>query len=96
MNSCGNSCARLRPARIGATAQSIERSRATATPIERRIVVVGENISFDNLFATYEPPPGETVANLLSRGIVDRDGDPGPHFADAAQREASVRERYLR
>ena len=76
-------------------AQTIERSRATATPIEHLIVVVGENISFDNLFATYEAPAGETVSNLLSRGIVDRDGNPGPHFADAAQREASVRERYL-
>jgi phospholipase C len=79
----------------GLGAQAIERQRATATPIEHLIVVVGENISFDNLFATYEPPPGETVSNLLSRGIVDRDGNPGPHFADAAQREASVRERYL-
>lgn len=76
-----------------ADAQAAERSRAT-TPIEHLIVVVGENISFDNLFATYQPPPGETIANLLSRGIVDSDGNPGPHFADAAQREASVRERY--
>jgi phospholipase C len=79
----------------GSGAQTSEPSRAAATPIEHLIVVVGENISFDNLFATYEPPPGETIANLLSRGIVDRDGNPGPHFADAAQREASVRERYL-
>ncbi|MEO8564931.1 MAG: hypothetical protein ABI541_00995 [Betaproteobacteria bacterium] len=45
-------------------AQTIEPSRTTTTPIEHLIVVVGENISFDNLFATYEPPPGETVANL--------------------------------
>lgn len=78
----------------GAAAQTIDRPRTTATPIEHLIVVVGENISFDNLFATYEPPPGETVANLLSRGIVDRDGNPGPRFADAAQREASVRNHY--
>jgi len=69
-------------------------TRATATPIEHLIVVVGENISFDNLFATYEPPAGETVGNLLSRGIVDRDGKPGPRFADALQREASVLDRY--
>ncbi len=78
----------------GLGAQTEDRSRATTTPIEHLIVVVGENLTFDNLFATYEPPPGETVANLLSRGIVDRDGKPGPNFADAAQREASVRERY--
>jgi phospholipase C len=34
------------------------------------------------------------IGNLRSRGIVDKDGRPGPHFADAAQREASVRDRY--
>jgi acid phosphatase len=66
----------------------------TATPIEHLIVVVGENLTFDNLFATYEPPAGETISNLLSRGIVDRDGKPGPHFADAQQREAKVLDRY--
>lgn len=78
----------------GVAAQTVDRPHTTATPIEHLIVVVGENISFDNLFATYEPPPGETIANLLSRGIVDRDGNPGAHFADAAQREAVVRNRY--
>ena len=69
-------------------------SRTTVTPIEHLIVVVGENLSFDNLFATYEPSAGHTVANLLSREIVDKNGGPGPRFADAAQREATVRDRY--
>jgi phospholipase C len=68
--------------------------RATATPIEHLVVIVGENLTFDNVFATYEPPAGQSVGNLLSRGIVDRDGKPGPRFADAAQREANVRDRY--
>lgn len=68
--------------------------RATVTPIEHLIVVVGENLSFDNVFATYEPAAGHTVGNLLSRGIVNRDGSPGPRFADASQREASVHDRY--
>ena len=67
---------------------------STTTPIEHVIVIVGENVSFDNVFATYEPPPGQSVSNLLSRGIVDRDGNPGPRFALAIQREASVRDRY--
>jgi phospholipase C len=67
---------------------------ATETPIEHLIIVVGENISFDNLFATYEPARGSKVANLLSRGFVDREGRPGPRFAEAAQREASVRDRF--
>ena len=81
----------------GAQAESVESPiarRTTATPIEHLIVVVGENLSFDNLFATYQPAAGQTVGNLLSRGIVDKDGAPGPHFADAAQREANVRDRY--
>ena len=69
--------------------------RTTVTPIEHLIVVVGENLSFDNLFATYEPAAGQSVGNLLSRGIVNKDGGPGPHFAEATQREASVRDRYL-
>jgi acid phosphatase len=76
------------------TAHGAGETRATETPIEHLIVIVGENISFDNLFATYEPPPGNKVANLLSRGIVDREGKPGPRFADATQREANVRGRY--
>ena len=79
---------------LGGVACAADAPRGTETPIEHLIVVIGENISFDNLFATYEPPPGETVGNLLSRGIVDRDGKPGARFAAAAQRVASVRERY--
>ena len=68
--------------------------RATATPIEHLIVVVGENLSFDNIFATFEPAPGQSVANLLSKGIVKRDGSPGPNFALAAQRVADPHGRY--
>jgi phospholipase C len=79
---------------VGHGADATEPARAAETPIEHLIVVIGENISFDNLFATYEPPAGETVANLLSRGIVDREGKPGPRFDEAAQRQASVHERY--
>jgi len=67
---------------------------ATETPIEHLIVVVGENISFDCLFATYEPAPGNRVANLLSRDIIDKEGQPGPRFAEALQRRASVRDRF--
>ena len=33
-------------------------------------MVVGENVSFDALFGTYQPVAGESVANLLSKGIV--------------------------
>ena len=66
----------------------------TATPIEHLIVVVGENLSFDNLFATFRPAPGQSVANLLSKGIVNADGSPGPDVALAQQHEAAPRQRY--
>jgi len=48
------------------------------------IVVIGENISFDNLFATYQPTGGNRVRNLLSLGVVNRDGSPGLEFVKAA------------
>jgi phospholipase C len=66
----------------------------TATPIEHLIVVVGENLSFDNLFATFRPLAGETVANLLAKGIVAADGSPGPNVALAVQLQAEPRQRY--
>ncbi len=77
-------------AAAGAGAQSLPK-----TPIRHLIVVIGENMSFDNLFGTYEPPAGQSVANLLSKGIVTAEGSPGPHFDLAAQSTAAVRERYL-
>ena len=57
----------------------------TASPIQHVIVIVGENRTFDHLFATYVPPKGQTVGNLLSKGIVNADGTPGPNFSAAAQ-----------
>src|SRR5258708_32903373 len=58
----------------------------TATPIKHVIIIVGENRSFDHLFATYEPKKShERVLNLLSEGIVNEDGSPGPNFAKAHQ-----------
>jgi phospholipase C len=62
-----------------------EEKSDTATPIEHVIVIIGENRSFDHTFATYRPKHGEFVANLLSKGIVNADGTPGPHFSMAAQ-----------
>ncbi len=58
----------------------------TETPIKHVIIIVGENRSFDHLFATYEPvQKHERVLNLLSEGIVNADGTPGPNFAKAQQ-----------
>jgi phospholipase C len=66
------------------------RDTLTTTPIQHVIVIVGENRSFDHLFATYQPTNGQTVDNLLSKGIVNADGTPGPNYALAAQNNAQV------
>src|SRR5579871_4053358 len=61
----------------------------TTTPIRHVMVIIGENRSFDNIFATYVPPdPSQHVWNLLSRGIVSASGAPGPRFSLAAQQQA--------
>ena len=63
---------------------------ATTTPIKHVIVIIGENRTFDQIFATYEPVNnGETVLNLLSEGIVKPDGSPGPNYGKALQYQAS-------
>jgi phospholipase C len=61
----------------------------TATPVQHLIVLIGENRSFDNLFATYVSPSGETVKNLLSEEIINSDGTPGKNFSKAAQFQAT-------
>ena len=61
----------------------------TTTPIKHVIVIIGENRSFDHVFATYQPVAGQSVWNLLSEGIVNADGTPGPNFWKAAQSAAT-------
>ncbi len=58
------------------------------TAIEHVIVIVAENRTFDNLFATYRPKKGQAIFNLLSQGIVKENGQPGKNFHLAAQRLA--------
>jgi phospholipase C len=60
----------------------------TASPVKHVIVLIGENRTFDHLFATYEPNHGESVSNLLSQGIINEDGTPGPHFKHSQQFQA--------
>lgn len=60
------------------------------TPIKHLIVVVGENVTFDTLFATYKPAdPTQSINNLLAKGIVTAAGGPGAHYALAQQMQAS-------
>ena len=59
---------------------------ATKTPIKHVIIIIGENRTFDHVFATYQPvKPTEKVLNLLSEGIVKADGSPGPNYALSKQ-----------
>src|SRR5689334_9760511 len=70
------------------SAEAKEKSK-TATPIKHVIVLIGENRSFDHIFATYKPEKGESVKNLLSEKIINEDGTPGPRFSKAAQFQAT-------
>jgi len=65
------------------------RDSVTSTPIKHVIIIIGENRTFDNVFATYLPKPGETVWNLLSEGIVKPDGTPGPNYSKSRQSNGS-------
>ena len=60
----------------------------TTSPIKHVIIILGENRSFDHVFATYVPPKGQTVSNLLSKGIVNADGTRGPNYSLSAQYSA--------
>jgi phospholipase C len=66
----------------------------TTTPIKHVIVIIGENHSFDNVFATYQPPNHQKIWNLLSEGIVTKSGAPGPNFGKAAQLTATNTKTY--
>src|SRR5262249_13017152 len=58
----------------------------TASPIKHVIILIGENRGLDHTFGVYKPKgKGETISNLLSKGIVNLDGSPGPNFAQAQQ-----------
>ena len=59
-------------------------AQPTTSPIRHVIVLIGENRTFDNIYGTYQPTNG-TVANLLSKGIVNVDGSPGPHYSASTQ-----------
>jgi hypothetical protein len=74
------------PAKAGDDLDTSVDAIKTATPIKHVIIIVGENRSFDHLYATYVPKSkSEKVLNLLSEGIINADGTPGPNFAKAHQ-----------
>lgn len=71
-----------------AQASDKDGSSSTKTPIKHVIVIIGENRTFDHIFATYKPVHGEKIDNLLSKGIIEADGTPGPNFSLARQYSA--------
>jgi len=71
-----------------------DRSELTRTPIKHVILIIGENRTFDHVFATYTPPRGQFVSNLLSKGIVKADGTPGRNVALAKQWQATDTETF--
>src|SRR5580693_2146832 len=81
------------PAFGGLWNSGADRSGRTSTAIKHVIVIIGENRSFDHVFATYVPTRGHTVHNLLSEGIVELDANknaiPGPNFRKAHQLAAA-------
>jgi phospholipase C len=59
------------------------------TPISHVIVIIGENRSFDHVFATYVPKNGQFIWNLLSEGIINANGTPGFNFSRYQQSAAT-------
>jgi phospholipase C len=68
----------------------VDANKSTRTPIKHVIVLVGENRTFDHVFATYTPKNNQRIWNLLSRQIIDADGKPGPNYAEATQQSATT------
>jgi phospholipase C len=69
------------------------------SPIKHVIVIIGENRSFDHVFATYKPTTvngrPQEVLNLLSEGIVRLQGKavvPGPNWQRAVQKQVTAQE----
>ena len=44
----------------------------TTSPIKHVIVIIGENRTFDHIFATYMPKKGQTISNLLPKALLRR------------------------
>ena len=79
---------------VGALAQDHQSAPQTQTPIQHVIVIIGENRSFDHVYATYQSPSGDSVSNLLSKGIINADGSKGPNYSLTAQYSAIDRTQF--
>jgi phospholipase C len=58
----------------------------TESPIKHVIILIGENRGTDHTFGVYKPRgKHQTISNILSKGIVNENGTPGPNFSLAQQ-----------
>jgi phospholipase C len=59
---------------------------STESPIKHVIILIGENRGLDHTFGVYTPKgKGQKISNILSKGIVNIDGTPGPNFSLSQQ-----------
>ena len=85
--SCAAACALVGNALAPMSAAAAE--AGTRTPIKHVIIIIGENRTFDHIFATYTPAnKKDTVLNLLSQKIIKADGTPGTEYDNARQSSA--------
>src|ERR1700748_2760083 len=67
----------------------------TESPIKHVIILIGENRGTDHTFGVYKPRgKGQTISNILSKGIVKEDGSPGPSFSLAQQFQVTPQSLY--
>ncbi len=67
----------------------------TESPLKHVIILIGENRGTDHTFGVYKPKGrGQTISNLLSKGIVKEDGSPGPNFSQAQQYQVAPQSTY--
>jgi phospholipase C len=68
---------------------------STQSPIKHVIVLIGENRGTDHTFGVYKPKGrGQTISNILSKGIVNEDGSPGSNFKLAEQFQVAPQSAY--
>jgi len=67
----------------------------TRSPIKHVIILIGENRGFDHTFGVYKPKgKGQTISNILSKGIVTASGAPGPDYSLAQQYSVAAQTSY--
>jgi len=67
----------------------------TESPIKHVIILIGENRGLDHTFGVYTPKgQWQTISNILSKGIVNKDGSPGKNYGLAAQYAVGAQSAY--